>query len=703
MANEFYDHGAVPATGSSLSSATIRAEFDAIEAGFDKLPTLAGQAGKLVKVNAGATGLDTTDAPDINGGTIDGAVIGGTSPAAGTFTNLTATGNTVIGNAATDTVTVTADVASSLIPSADNTHDLGAVGSEWRDLYITGTANIDSLVADTADVNGGTIDGATIGATTRAAGNFTTLNANGSVVLGDEAADTVTINGTVQPGVVISGSSTGDALRITQTGTGNALVVEDATSPDSSPFVVDASGKVIVGATSTSMTAGGSLHLTNTVSELRVEGSNSTAGTPTAQVNLKRASTRSAGVAFTDLDDAEVAFVGVPYNGGGVADALVARTAGVERMRIDSEGRVGIGSSSLGGSNGQVRVGKNISGGATSYGLLYETEVQSDVTTQASVYRSSVATQAAAFSLSNLFHFEARQGAIGAESSVTTQAGFVAGSSLVGATNNYGFYSNIAAATGRWNFYAKGTATNYFAGTTYVGGNGSSTGLEISGNSGGLLNHRTSSGGQLDINHSPQDGTSGSLIRLFRNTNTTGNVLLQVLLGNNSTTANHVLAVNNGQTSTLCGNNGNLDLGHSGNLTKVVGGLTINRSAVTAPAASDGNVFSGTYTPTLTNVTNVAASTAYQCQYMRVGNVVTVSGQVDIDPEATGAIRIDLSLPIASGFTANANLGGTFMAVSGVSGGVCLANTVDDRAQFSGDAQTTANTGFWFHFTYRVI
>lgn len=39
------------------------------------------------------------------------------------------------------------------------------------------------------------------------------------------------------------------ALRITQLGTGNALLVEDSANPDSSPFVIDSSGKVIVGYT----------------------------------------------------------------------------------------------------------------------------------------------------------------------------------------------------------------------------------------------------------------------------------------------------------------------------------------------------------------------------------------------------------------------------------------------------------------------
>jgi len=53
---------------------------------------------------------------------------------------------------------------------------------------------------------------------------------------------------------VIEGSSSGDLVRITQTGTGNALVVEDSANPDSTPFVIDASGKLLVG-TSTSVTS----------------------------------------------------------------------------------------------------------------------------------------------------------------------------------------------------------------------------------------------------------------------------------------------------------------------------------------------------------------------------------------------------------------------------------------------------------------
>jgi hypothetical protein len=127
----------------------------------------------------GTANIDSlvADTADINGGTIDSAIIGGSTPAAGTFTTLAVNGNTTLGDADTDTVTFTADVASNLIPSADDTYDLGASGSEWKDLYVDGTANIDSLVADTADINGGTIDNAVIGGGTAAAGTFTTVTA----------------------------------------------------------------------------------------------------------------------------------------------------------------------------------------------------------------------------------------------------------------------------------------------------------------------------------------------------------------------------------------------------------------------------------------------------------------------------------------------------------------------------------------------
>ena len=61
-------------------------------------------------------------------------------------------GNVTIGDDATDTLTVTADVASNLIPSGDDTYDLGATGSEWKDIYIDGVAYVDSIAMPTTTV-----------------------------------------------------------------------------------------------------------------------------------------------------------------------------------------------------------------------------------------------------------------------------------------------------------------------------------------------------------------------------------------------------------------------------------------------------------------------------------------------------------------------------------------------------------------------
>ncbi len=56
--------------------------------------------------------------------------------------------------------------------------------------------------------------------------------------------------------VALDVSSSSAALRITQTGSGNALVVEDSTNPDSTPFVVDTTGRTKVGGTTSPTLSG---------------------------------------------------------------------------------------------------------------------------------------------------------------------------------------------------------------------------------------------------------------------------------------------------------------------------------------------------------------------------------------------------------------------------------------------------------------
>lgn len=130
--------------------------------------------------NTDITGLGTMSTQNANsvavtGGSINGTTVGAVTAAAGTFTDLTVNDNTTFGSSNADTATFNARVNSEFTPATDNTYDLGRTGHEWRDLFIDGTANIDSLIADTADINGGTIDSTVIGGSTAAAGTFTTV------------------------------------------------------------------------------------------------------------------------------------------------------------------------------------------------------------------------------------------------------------------------------------------------------------------------------------------------------------------------------------------------------------------------------------------------------------------------------------------------------------------------------------------------
>jgi hypothetical protein len=107
-----------------------------------------------------------------------------------------------------------------IVPFTDNDIDLGSSSFEFKDLYIDGTANIDSLVADTADINAGTIDNTVIGATTPAAGTFTNLTVStGSTI--DFTGATVSNGGTFTTVTISGGTITGITdLAIADGGTG---------------------------------------------------------------------------------------------------------------------------------------------------------------------------------------------------------------------------------------------------------------------------------------------------------------------------------------------------------------------------------------------------------------------------------------------------------------------------------------------------
>jgi len=132
-----------------------------------------------------------------------------------------------------------------------------------------------------------------------------------------------------------------------------------------------------------------------------------------------------------------------------------------------SSGSLGIGNTNL--STISLRVSKNITGGIGANAIQLDGTIQSDVTSIAFYNSTSASTQAAAFTLNQLFHYAAIQGTFGAGSSVTTQTGFRVDATLIGATTNYGFRGSIPSGTNRWNLYMDGTANNYLAGSLGIG------------------------------------------------------------------------------------------------------------------------------------------------------------------------------------------------------------------------------------------
>jgi mannose/fructose/N-acetylgalactosamine-specific phosphotransferase system component IIB len=126
--------------------------------------------------------------------------------------------------------------SSSFVKSGGTSNEfLKADGSVDSSTYLTSYTETDTLDSITTRGNT-TTNGISVGILTATSGNFSgIITSSGANVSG---ITTISVN-----------SPTDAALRITQLGSGNALVVEDETNPDSTPFVIDASGSVGIGTT----------------------------------------------------------------------------------------------------------------------------------------------------------------------------------------------------------------------------------------------------------------------------------------------------------------------------------------------------------------------------------------------------------------------------------------------------------------------
>ena len=153
-----------------------------------------GATGDIV-LSAGGTG-STGNFGAISGSGLD---ITGNANIAG---NLTLGGNITIGDNTSDTVSMTANLSSSIIPSLTNTFDLGSPSKQWRHVYIStgslymnGTAILSSTATDLT----------------------LTTDTGQSLKLLETAADTITLQ-TAEGNLTLTSTGAGDVILDPNTG-----------------------------------------------------------------------------------------------------------------------------------------------------------------------------------------------------------------------------------------------------------------------------------------------------------------------------------------------------------------------------------------------------------------------------------------------------------------------------------------------------
>jgi hypothetical protein len=97
--------------------------------------------------------------------------------------DITLGGNITIGNQTTDIIQFGGEVSSSIVPIVNNAFDLGSPSNFWKDLYVSGTANVGILNANTISLSGITV--------------FQDLIVSGSSYLGNGPEDNVIISGSI--------------------------------------------------------------------------------------------------------------------------------------------------------------------------------------------------------------------------------------------------------------------------------------------------------------------------------------------------------------------------------------------------------------------------------------------------------------------------------------------------------------------------
>jgi hypothetical protein len=241
-------------------------------------------------------------------------------------------------------------------------HNVAVTGATFGDLVTYSASNGNNLWVNTKTLPGSY----TITGNTNVGGNLT-------------VSGNTSLQGITGSTLDISGNSSSDLVKITQTGSGNAFVVEDSARPDVSPFVITSGGSVTIGTTEPFTTAGSELAQLNVT-----KGSSGVAfsGLPSSTTAVFQSNTTQSLAMFApDANNSQIYF-GTPSDAFGSylrweytnrnlifatansTGKLIFQTANaVEAARIDQSGNMGIG---LTGATQKLEV----SGNTRIYGAL---------------------------------------------------------------------------------------------------------------------------------------------------------------------------------------------------------------------------------------------------------------------------------------------------------------------------------------------
>jgi len=288
--------------------------------------------------------------------------------------------------------------------------------------------------------------------------------------------------------------------------------------------------------------------------------------------------------------------------------------------------------------------------------------------------------------LNRLTHFYGGNPSVGT-GTVNYQYGLLLDPLTVGATKNWGVFAN-------------GTMPNYFGGNVQIGDSTSFSpyyALQVKGSTWAK---------DASVFHILQSTGAGNNAEVqFKSTARTWDLGVNVNYANNSF---ELYDRTNAKAAWISTSSRRfiIDTTYDDGANK----LQVNGDARVYGNVVANNLSSGTYSPTISgesNVTSVSASTA---QYMRVGNVVTVSGRITATPSnTTGAFLFYMTIPVASSFASEAQAGGVAskgndQTPATACVGAISAEGSGTKVLMTFSPSPTSTSGIFFYsFTYQIL